>query len=546
MTVEEEEISNRQGAKAPRKRRISVLAAWRLGGSILLLSLCSLAPHAGAAPQAPSKQTQLAAAALLAEASSAISELRLSDAERALAKLDQKLPEVEFELARLAFYRGQYAQAVSLAERAMLRAPAGTRRPMQAMHELMASTREVTRDFEREVSPDGRYDVIYPPGKDGVLAGYALSVLEAADAALQRILGVQLEAPIRLEIYSSPETLAKVSALTEEQIRTTGTVALSKWNRLMITSPKALVRGYPWADTICHELVHMVLSRKTGDRAPVWLQEGSAKLLERSWRDQDAGLHMDAGTRSLLAEAHKNGKLLTFEQMHPSIAMLPSEDDAALAFAQVSTFMQRFVQDHGEATLRDALARVGKGTDAREALAAAAKQPFAKLESDWKASLPAADPGDDAHRLAPRFRKGDGPTDESAEVVEDDARRFLRIGDLLWDRGRTLAAAREYEKAYKSDTSDPIVAARWARAALQQGDAHAVVAALGPQVERHPGHAPSHALLGRAQLQLGERTAAQRALHESIWINPFDPDPHCDLARASDTPSEREPCEALK
>ena len=253
---------------------------------------------------------------MLAEASGAISELRLSEAERALAKLDAKLPEVEFELARLAFYRGQYSQAVQLADRALARVPAGTKRPMLAMRELMASTREVTRDFEREVSPDGRYDVIYPPGKDGVLAGYALAVLQAADVALQRVLGLQLEAPIRLEIYPSPETLAKVSALTEEQIRTTGTVALSKWNRLMITSPKALVRGYPWADTICHELVHMVLSRKTGDRAPVWLQEGSAKLLERSWRERDTGLHLDVGARARLADAHKAGKLLTVEQMH--------------------------------------------------------------------------------------------------------------------------------------------------------------------------------------------------------------------------------------
>lgn len=519
----------------------------------LIAVLCTLlcAPsESGAAPATAPERNAAAASALLAEASTAITELRLNDGERALSKLDGNIPEVQFEHARLDFYRGQYADAVALADKALPRVSAATRKAMQGMRDLMASTLDVTRDFKRVVSPNGRYDVIYPEGKDGVLATYALEVLAAADQALQRVLGVALDSPIRLEIYPSPETLAKVSALTEEQIRTTGTVALSKWNRLMITSPKALVRGYPWADTICHELVHMMVSRKTGDRAPVWLQEGSAKLLERSWRPSDNGLRMDAGSTALLADANKHNKLITFEQMHPSIAMLPSEDDAALAFAQVSTFMQRFVQQQGEAALRDAYERVNKGTDAREALAAAAKQPFAKLESDWKASLPSEDPGEEAHRIAPKYRKGDGPTDESAEVVEDDARRFLRIGDLLWDRGRALAASKEYEKAYKADQSDPIVAARWARAALQQGNAQAVIAALGPQVERHPGHAPSHALLGRAELQLGDRAAAQQALRESIWINPFDPDPHCDLVKATDKPAERERelkvCEALK
>ena len=58
-----------------------------------------------------------------------------------------------------------------------------------------------------------------------------------------------------------------------------GTVALSKWNRLMITSPKALVRGYPWADTITHELVHPIVESDF-PRAPTWIDEGLASLFE--------------------------------------------------------------------------------------------------------------------------------------------------------------------------------------------------------------------------------------------------------------------------
>ena len=43
-----------------------------------------------------------------------------------------------------------------------------------------------------------------------------------------------------------------------------------------------------------------------------------------------------------LAQAVLKDKLITFERMHPSIALLPSQEDAALAFAQVSTFVQAF------------------------------------------------------------------------------------------------------------------------------------------------------------------------------------------------------------
>jgi tetratricopeptide (TPR) repeat protein len=518
----------------------------------LLLAVCAAARPALAGPK-PSAQraaTQLAALERIADD---IGELRLEDAERALAKLaagHPEMPEVLFEQARLAFYRGQYAAAVTLADRALASVRGRERRSWQGMRELMADTLAVTRGFERAVSSDGRYDVLYPAGKDALLAHYALDVLASADRALERVFGVHLPSPIRLEIYPSPETLAEVSALTVEQIETTGTVALSKWNRLMITSPKALVRGYPWADTITHEMVHLVLSRLTGERAPVWLQEGTAKLFERAWRARASDLVLDKAAQGLLHSAHAKGKLLTFEQMHPSIAMLPSEEDAALAFAQVSTFMQLFVQRHGHAALRAALAQIERGVDAREALSSAAGLPFAKLESEWKASLPAAPDGPAPRRLATRFRTGDGPNDESSEVVEDEARKYLRVGDLLWDRGRAAAAAREYEKAHNADRQDPIAAARWARAALETGNPNAAVQALAPHIESYPAHAPTHALLGSARLLLGEREAAREELREAILINPFDPDPHCDLVRASDDPTEvereRRACGQLK
>jgi tetratricopeptide (TPR) repeat protein len=490
---------------------------------------------------APADGVQAASNATVAEsASRAIDALRLGEAEQLLAELDQDKPSTLFERARLSFHRGAYADAVMLVDRALSGTKGKERSRYESARTLFASTLEVTKDFEHKRSADGRYDVSYPKGKDEIVAGYALKVLMAADKALCELLDTSLEPPLRLEIYASPSDIAQVSALTVEQIETTGTVALSKWNRLMITSPKALVRGYPWADTITHELVHLLLSRKSGDKAPVWLQEGTAKLLERSWRTDQRELVLDAGARALLYTRNAKGKLLTFEQMHPSIAMLPSEDDAALAFAQVATFMQRYVAEHGQEALRSTLERIATGTDAREALAAAAGTTFAKLETSWKVSLPHATEGEEVHRLVMRFKKGDGAQDEASEVTEETARKHMRIGDLLWDRGRRTGAAREYEKAYHDDPLDPIVTSRWARAALQVQQTQSVVEVLKPHVERYPGHAPAQALLGRAQLELGDNAAACTSLREAIWINPFDPDPHCDLARASSDRAERE------
>lgn len=491
--------------------------------------------------------------AVLAQAADAISALRLDEAERTLtqlAKTQAGLPALLYVQANLMFYRGDYAKALALADRALANTRTRELREWQSMRALMAETERVTRDFHHKLSSDGRYSVSWPAGKDAVLADYALVVLAQADQALQRIFKTPLPSPIRLEIYASPEALAKVSSLTEEQIKTTGTVALSKWNRLMITSPKALVRGYPWADTITHELVHMVVSRSTGDRAPVWLQEGTAKLFERAWRNQATGPLLDPATHALLHEAKAKNKLLTFEQMHPSIAMLPSENDAALAFAQVSTFMHLYTQRYSESALRNAFSAIDHGVDARDALGQAAKQSFSTLEANWKQSLPASADAKTLRRLRTRFNVGDGPADESSDVVLDKARRHMRIGDLLWDRDRKAAASLEYERAQKADPGDPIVAVRWARAALAANNPLAVIEALQSQIASYPGMAPAQALLGAARLQLGDRAAACASLREAIWINPFDPNPHCDLARASDDSleieRERRNCDALR
>ncbi|MDH5671615.1 MAG: peptidase MA family metallohydrolase [Myxococcales bacterium] len=477
----------------------------------------------------------------LTEAAEAISALELDRAEQLLASLDETSSgqaAARFERARLAFHRGDYRLAYDTAAGALAAGTEKQQQRWQGLVELYRATEEVTRDYVELSSADGRYRILHPSGKDAVLASYALEVLSAGDRVLQEVLGTHLPGPVRLEIYPSPDTLAQLSSLTVEQIRATGTVALCKWNRLMITSPRALVRGYPWADTITHELVHLVLSQMTADRAPVWLQEGTAKLLERKWRDRAAGLHMDPATRELLAEARQAGKLLTFEQMHPSIAMLPSQDDAALAFAQVSTFMDRYVRDHGEAALRQALLSVKNDVDARKALADAAGTKFQQLEKTWQAGLPKSEGKGAARRLELRFREGEGPADEASEVKESTARRHLRIGDLLWDRGRSLAAALEYEKAHRADRLDPIVAARWGRAALDAGRPQEAIDALSPQRERFPGHAPTHAIVGAAWVATGNREAAAPALREAIFINPFDPTPHCQLVQVSSDQAE--------
>jgi tetratricopeptide (TPR) repeat protein len=499
------------------RRRFPARLAWLACATALLCAV-----PAGAEP---SRAADSAHRALL--------DLQIDEAERLLQNASEG-PARDFVHGLLRFHRGDYAGALQALERL----PEGKVDP--ELRGLVDQTHRATRHFREAKSPDGRYLVRHAPGADEVLVPYALEALKRADDALNEHLGLRMPGPILLEVYPTAATLAEVSTLSEEAIHRTGTIALCKWNRLMITSPRALVRGYPWMDTVSHELVHLVLTWASRDRAPVWFQEGMAKFLERTWRGEPPRAHLDPASEGLLADAVQQGQLIPFQRLHPSIALLPSQRDAALAFAQVATFFESFHAVHGSQGLRNAVQRIGGGADARQALAAVAKASFADLEARWKAGLRARDRNtDDAPPMQPlRFRKG-GRMDESLEVEVERAQRHLRLGDLLWDRGRPGAAKVQYAKAHRAAPDDPIVASRLARAALQAGDAQGALDAIDTVVARYPDHAPAHALRGSALLALDRPAAAAEASREALRLNPFDPRPHCDLSVAAGSEAER-------
>jgi tetratricopeptide (TPR) repeat protein len=458
-----------------------------------------------------------------------------------LSETEQRSAPVLFQRGLVHFYAGEYAEAVKLINQAIASAPRSPHlSDFRRMLRWAEAAEEITRDFAEARSPDGRYVVRYARGPDAVLVPYALDALARADRAIEKHLGIRLEAPVRLEVYPSARTLAQVSSLTLEHIETTGTVALCKWNRLMIASPRSLVYGYPWLDTINHELVHLALTHKSKNQAPVWFHEGLAKLFERTWRGGEPQAFLPPATDALLVTAAREQRLIAFDRMHPSIAMLPSQEDAALAFAQVVTFLESFRERHGDAGLARAIGAMAHGVDARAALSSVAEQPFDALEGLWRDGLERREVPKKKRpprELKLRFVEGGDP-DESLDVAEERARKHLRVGDLLWGRKHTRAAAREYERARDFAPTDPILASRVARASLSVDHPDRALSALDAALADHPQHAPLHALRGAALKALDRQDEAAEPLREAIRLNPFDPAPHCQLARASTDASE--------
>ena len=425
------------------------------------------------------------------------------------------------------FYAGQYeAAADGITE---LGEDPGSVSALGSLADVIVDTYEMTRGYETFSSEN--FEVSYAPGPDEILVPYAIDTLKATAEALEAELGVKMLSPVRLEIYPDAESLARVTTLSVEAIRNTGTIALSKWGRLMIASPGTLMHGYPWLDTIAHEYVHLLLTKASLDRAPVWLQEGLAKFLETRWRTHAPSLRMDPAARQLLYNAAEANELLDFDQLHPSIALLPTQEAASLAFAQVSSFMAMYYREYGREGVQQVIYLVGQGEDARRALANVAGVPWKSLESRWKKDL-SAQPKPPPARLLPR-RLSDEATeqDELAGVELERARNYLRLGDLLWTHSRPAAASVEYAKAHKVAPGDPVVASRYARSAIAGGRPKNALAPLMLTLERYPTHAPALSSLATAMFRTSTFDLAEQLANQAIAHNPFDPQPHCILSK---------------
>jgi tetratricopeptide (TPR) repeat protein len=357
-------------------------------------------------------------------------------ASRAVDELVQQYPdspEAAYYRGRVLFEQGKYDEAVKQYSEAGQRGV--TPGSVASLADRGQSVVENDARLARAAAEETKGDAVFEsehftlktrPGKDTLLAPYALAALEKAYAGLTKDLGVAPPAKIRVEVYDSAKSLAHVSPLTVAQIKASGTIALCKYSRLMITSPKALLRGYPWLDTLSHEFVHYLVTQKGRNAVPIWLQEGLAKFLETRWRGPP-GLAVDEMSLVLLQDAAKKKQLIPFARMHPSIAMLPTQEQAALAFAEVEAAMRLLYQRGGQQALTELVAAMGAGMTDEQAVAQAYGKPFREFEADWRVEV-------SKPRAKATSQKSVRPLVAKKLVFKEDAKGKTEPGDLASPR----------------------------------------------------------------------------------------------------------------
>lgn len=432
--------------------------------------------------------------------------------------------------AQVLFHEGDYAGALKVID-ALPTQPVVQGAP--EFFKLVRDTLAATSNMVRHDTP--HFAIYYVPGKDDILVPYAEDTLEKAYAQIGADLNWKPAEKVRVEIYPDSDSFIAVTTLTKQEIETSGTIALCKFNRLMITTPRALVRGYAYLDTLTHEYVHYALSRKTNNQAPLWLHEGVAKFEEQRWRSNNVAKLLPM-SESLLAEALAKNYFITIEEMYPSLAKLKRAEDTQLAFAEVETMVGMVVRKGGYPMLLKLIDQFSRGKSVDDALQGTGGwRNMNAFLAEWKTYLKERGlksiPGVTVlgTKLAERGAKAADAedTEDLKSVSEKEAKDHLRLGDLLRDRRRFRASVYEYRKAKESSGRfNPVLLHKLGLAQMLAGDIDGAAVTFQEALDVYPNFGPVNRRLGEVLVSKKDFEKAREALEIAVGVNPFDPSVH--------------------
>jgi len=502
-------------------------------------------------------------------AQSLIVGLDFDDARRVLAVTDSEDSAVALERARLAIYELDCDGAAAILARPELqKTDAG-----EQLADIARGCQRVTAALVADKDDAMAIEVRWQDEHDRALAPMLFDTVARARDALTRDLGVDWPRPTRIVVVRDLLSLSAMTGLPYKSAQTTGTVAVAKWGRVTLLSPRASLHGYPWRDTVAHELTHLAVTRASRDRAPLWLQEGIAKREETRWREPGPFDDRPAPD-AVVQRGTELGLAIPLDKLGPSIAMLPSADAAMVAFAEVTSFVRFYAQNAGDQALPKLLGQLRNETGDKEEdpLAVASGVDRKTWDERWRAYI-GARPREQVPELLglgaePRLSTHGDP---SAASRMRDLRDRTRLAELLLSRDSSYAGAALAEldrigapgglprpvpqtpsatetAAWERAMGDPSV--RWLRARAleaagrrEQGeplvaDPHQVVTSFGPW----------WATRGRFARMRGDEPRAVESFLEAIGADPFDPESACETidpqAPAPDVKSRL--CEAAR
>jgi tetratricopeptide (TPR) repeat protein len=443
------------------------------------------------------------------EIANAITELDVQRAHLALSSIDAATPSLSYQRARLSIYVGDCDSAEAILQTLPETPESGMLLDLSRKCAKATAGSLVVEDKERGVW------IRLQDAADEALVPLIVDVAVRARQTMIDDLGIALPLPIRIDLVRDLFSLAAVSGLPLEAAETTGTVAVARWGRVTLLSPRAATLGYPWQDTLAHEITHLALSRGSRDYAPLWLQEGIAKREEVRWRPERP-MDEDRDPHAIAREALLTGRSIGIDKIGPSIAMLPSADDARISYAEVESFMDFWIKDNGREAFTLLMVDLkGLGTrDTDEAMISITGFPLKFWIARWQQHL----------------RSLPAPAQEEADVEDGSGAvvQSVRLGDLLAKQARLSHASAYFERAVEQAPDVPAVRFRSAATKLSLGQKEAASEQLGSLAGLSRLHGGWLGLHGRRLHEQRETDRALESLSLAVAIDPYGEEAACE------------------
>lgn len=476
-----------------------------------------------------------------ARAHELIEGLDLDEARSELAQAAADDGDAEIEKARLAIYEEDCDGAVAILKRPELAATEEGR----TLNEIAMGCARVIAATVSEKDDARNLEVRFQDESDRALMPMLADTVTKARDALTRDLGVTWPKPTRVVVVRDLLSLSAMTGLPYESATTTGTVAVAKWGRVTLLSPRASHHGFVWRDTMAHELTHLAVTRATNDRAPLWLQEGVAKREEIRWRDPGP-FDNRPSPESIVARGMEMKIDIPLDKLGPSIAMLPTADQAMVAFAEVTSFV-RFFADHappdGLPHLLNAIREKKRGDEKEidDALREVSQNDLKQWDAKWRAWMAST------HHETLSAVVGLSAAPPNAH----DVRERMRLAELLDARGHAGEALKEIEKAKDPPAEDPSFSALHASILHHVGgrDKDAEPLVSDPK-KPYGSYGPWWAIRGQLAVARGDQSTADSSFAEAVATDPFDIDAACGT-RDANAPIPKDPslhllCEAAR
>jgi hypothetical protein len=444
----------------------------------------------------------------------AITEIDTARATELLQHTQAESLGLTLERARLAIYLGDCDRAQAI----LSTPPFSESREGASLEELATGcARATAAGFVMEDKQQGIW-LRLQDDADRALAPFIFEVAAGARDTVSKEIGIDLPRPLRIDLVRDLFSLSAVSGLPLKAAETTGTLAVARWGRVIMLSPRAPVQGYPWQDTLAHEITHLLVTRATRDFAPLWMQEGLAKRFEVRWRAPRPFDHPEWADTSA-RNAALDGRSVGIDKLGPSIAMLPTPEAAGIAFAEVTSFMHFFIVQNGEPALRLLFADLrGNGrAGADSALLSVTGYGLSEWNLRWQRFL-----------REPLQAHADEPPLASPPHARGDSARRVRLADLLAARAHGRESASEVEPLLSALPRLPQVRARVAAGLYAAGDDTGAERALGSVAEIDGLYGPWFALSGRGFKRRGQIAEADRAFTLGLSADPLSDEVACE------------------